>query len=607
MRSPILLALLSFAITNTNATAQSFLENVPDSVVYVPGQVLVRMRNNAVMLRPRLQALGLDTTVGRTGGGEFLYRIPPGTIAAMGASERYSRTAQVVDSLRADPNVEWAQPNYRVYIVGRPAAVRDLIPADPRWSDQWHYRNNGTSATESRGGISLPKAWDMGTGSGTITVSILDTGILPNHPDIVGSPNLVAGYDMISDALSANDGGGRDSNPTDPGDAVSAGECGGGQPPVDFPNSWHGTHVAGTVGVGNTNNAVGVAGVNWRVNVQPVRVLGKCGGTTADINDAIRWAAGLPVPGVPNNATPARVISMSLGAAGLPCTLSPSTQAAIDDARSAGAIVVVAAGNEASDAANAMPASCNGVVTVAASDARGVLASRYSNFGSTVEIMAPGGDTQRDDDGNGQPDGVLSMVQGGYAYYNGTSMATPHVSGVIALWLSQTPAVSNDSVLTELYARALARTSSQCPNACGAGLLNADRSGPVMPPPTSVTVVLNPNARYDVGETAVVTATVRAGSQPIPGKTVAFVTADPAIATVSPATAVTNASGEAVTTLTAVAKGSTSVTATADGVSGTSPIRVPSLSTIAIVLVVLIMIGIAWVRLGERRTGATRA
>jgi serine protease len=602
MRSTFLLALLFLNVSVSPAAAQTFLENVPDSATYVPGQVLVRMRNNAPMLGPRLRALGLDTTVARTGGSEYLYRIPPTTIAAMGAGERYTRTMQVVDSLRADPNVEWAQPNYRVYIVGRTAPLRDLIPTDPRWGEQWHYRNNGSASSESPGGINLPKAWDAGTGSNSINVSILDTGILPNHPDIVGSPNLVAGYDMISDALSANDGGGRDTNPTDPGDAVSAGECGGGQPPVDFPSSWHGTHVSGTVGVGNTNNTVGVAGVNWRVNVQPVRVLGKCGGTTADINDGIRWAAGLPVPGVPSNATPARVISMSLGAAGLPCSLSPSTQSAIDDARAAGAIVVVAAGNEASDAANAMPASCNGVVTVAASDERGVLATRYSNFGSTVEIMAPGGDTQRDDDGNGQPDGVLSMVQGGYAYYNGTSMATPHVSGVIALWLSQTPTISNDSVLKELYARALPRTSAQCPRACGAGLLNANRTSTVMPPPTMVTVTLNPDTRYDVGETAIVTATVRAGTQLLPGKTVTFVTGDPAIATVSPTSNITNASGVATTTLTALARGGTDVTATVDGVTGTSPIRVPSTSTIALAALLALMLAIGLTRLRRRKT-----
>ena len=130
-------------------------------------------------------------------------------------------------------------------------------------------------------------------------MAVLDTGILPAEADIAGSPNLAPGFDMITDPFIANDGDGRDSDATDPGDAVVAGECGPNEPPVDQGDSWHGSHVAGTIGVVNTNNGVGVAGANWSVTTVPVRVLGKCGGTNADINDGIRWAAGLPVPGVP--------------------------------------------------------------------------------------------------------------------------------------------------------------------------------------------------------------------------------------------------------------------------------------------------------------------
>jgi serine protease len=328
-------------------------------------------------------------------------------------------------------------------------------------------------------------------------VAIIDTGILPNHEDIVGSPNLVPGYDMISDPFTAHDGDGRDVDPTDPGDAVAPGECsptdpGGG-------DSWHGTHVAGTVGVGNTDNGVGVAGVNWATKVQAVRVLGKCGGTTADIVDAIRWAAGLSVPGVPNNSTPARVINMSLGGQpGFPCSGNPATQSAINDAVGAGAVVVVAAGNDAVDAATVSPASCENVITVAASDYRGHLASRYSNFGETIEIMAPGGDVRRDDNGDQKPDGVLSMVKGGYAYYNGTSMAAPHVSGVAALYMAEDPEMQlPGQVLARLKNDAILRNSTQCPNPCGAGLLSAFKKEtepingdkelmviPALPPPT---------------------------------------------------------------------------------------------------------------------------
>ena len=275
---------------------------------------------------------------------------------------------------------------------------------------------------------------------------------------------------MISDTFIANDGDGRDANPTDPGDATVANECSRAHRPSE--DSWHGTHVAGTVGVGNTDNSAGVAGANWQVTVVPVRVLGKCGGTISDINDAIRWAAGLPVPGVPANPDPAKVINMSLGGDGA-CSASPSTQSAINDAVAAGVTVVVAAGNNAADAANDMPASCDNVITVAASDYRGQLVTRYSNFGNTVEIMAPGGDVKRDDDGDGNPDGVLSMIDGGYAFYNGTSMAAPHVSGVAALLLAADPSLTPAQVLTTIQNNALPRSSTECPKPCGKGLLNA--------------------------------------------------------------------------------------------------------------------------------------
>jgi serine protease len=414
-------------------------------------------------------------------------------------------------------------------------------------------------------------------------VAVLDTGILPAHADVAGSPNLVSGYDLISDPAIANDGDARDADPTDPGDAILAGECGAGQPPQPLPSSWHGTHVAGTVGVGLTNNGVGVAGINWNVSVQAVRVLGKCGATTADINDAIRWGAGLAAPGVPANPTPARVINMSLGTPpGVPCSLSPSTQEAINDATAAGVTVVVAAGNDAADASQVMPASCDNVITVAASDARGRLA-RYSNFGTTVEMLAPGGDVQRDDNGDGQPDGVLSMVQGGYAYYNGTSMASPHVAGVAALWLATEPSLTPAQMRAQLQAMAIPRTSTECSQPCGAGLLNADRG-------LFVTVRLDPDKKLRGGETTTVQATVKLAGAPQAGKTVAFSSSDAAVATVSPATATTSAAGVATTTLTGHARGDATVTATVDGVSASTPVRVPSLSVIALAVLTLLLI-----------------
>ena len=587
MRNKILLLLALGAMAVLDLNAQRI---VPDQPTFVPGQVIVKMRTDVSLTAGRLGVFGLDSTVRRTGGArEFIYQIPSGRVGVMTVTAARDSTLAVVEALRADPNVEYAQPNYRLYAIGSPLTTPRMVvlaPNDTRYSDQWHYHNNGTGAGESPGGINLPRAWDTSTGSNSISVSVLDTGILPNHPDITGSGNLAAGYDMISNTFTANDGDGRDTDPTDPGDALVAGECGGVPPwpPVDLDDSWHGTHVSGTIGVGNTNNGVGVAGVNWNVSVQAVRVLGKCGGSTSDINDGIRWAAGLPVPGVPNNASPARVINMSLGTPpGNPCTNSPSTQSAIDDAVAAGAVVVVAAGNDSVDASQVFPASCNNVITVAASDANGDLETEYSNFGSTVEIMAPGGDVTPNAAG-----GVLSMVQAGYAFYNGTSMAAPHVAGVAALWLSVDPSLTPTQLLTALQAATMPRTSSQCPQPCGAGLLNAI-GGPI-PPMLAVAVSLADDNIKNNGTTTA-TATVTLDGSPQPGKSVDFDTGDPGVATiVPPASSVTGADGKATATVRGVDEGTTDVTASTNGAVGSVPIEVPSLSTIAIVLLALAML-----------------
>lgn len=561
----------------TPAEVQTLLESAqPPGIQFVPGEIIVKMKPTMGLQAVEELQMGIQA-VQNTSGGEIIYKILPVVRGRLPAAQAQDRTLAVVRELSARPDVEYAQPNYILRIA-------DTTPNDPRFPEQWHYFNNGTGTGASPGGISLPRAWDTSTGSANVVVAVIDTGILPNHPDIVGSPNLIAGFDMVSDPTRANDGDGRDSDPTDPGDAAAPGECFPGSPAL--PNSWHGTHVSGTVGVGRTNNGVGVAGANWNVSVQAVRVLGKCGGTIADINDGIRWAAGFPVPGVPTNPTPAKVINMSLGGGGA-CSISPSTQAAINDAVGSGTAVVVAAGNEASDASGFLPASCDNVITVAASDARGHLVTRYSNFGATVEIMAPGGDVRRDDDGDGNNDGVLSMVHpvdGTYARYNGTSMATPHVAGVAALWVAQTPGLTPVQLLAELQSTALPRTSSQCPQPCGAGLLTALRGDQLV-----VGVALDPDRTLQPGETTTVRATVTQGGAPQPGKTVTFRSGDPSIASVAPATAVTNSSGEAEATVRGESQGNTTVTAVVDGVSASvpvqvAPVQVPALSLIGVIV-----------------------
>jgi serine protease len=239
---------------------------------------------------------------------------------------------------------------------------------------------------------------------------------------------ILPGYDFITDSAMANDGDGRDSDPTDPGDWVQAGECGGGEPQQDIPSSWHGTHVAGTIAA-KTNNDIGVSGVAWEAKLLPVRVLGKCGGYTSDIADGMRWAAGAAVTGVPDNPNPAKVLNLSLGALG---ECSQTYGEAIEAVRAQGASVVIAAGNSNQDASQYRPANCPGVITVAATKRDGGRAY-YSNFGTTVDVAAPGGQTF--DPVSNTPtttDGVLSTLNAGqttpgtddyYGFYQGTSMA----------------------------------------------------------------------------------------------------------------------------------------------------------------------------------------
>jgi len=259
--------------------------------------------------------------------------------------------------IAANPNVEFVQVD-RIM-------KHTLTPNDTRYSEQW-----GFSSTTA--GIRANQAWDVATGSGVI-VAVLDTGHV-SHSDL--NNNIVAGYDFISSSTIAGDGNGRDADPSDPGDYS------GGQP-----SSWHGTHVAGTVAA-LTNNAKGVAGTAFNAKVMPVRVLGRGGGSTSDIADAIIWASGGSVSGVPtlSAADAADVINMSLGGSGSCDTL---TQNAINSAVSRGTAVVVAAGNSNANAANFTPASCNNVINVASITSAGARSS-FSNYGTSIDVSAPG-------------------------------------------------------------------------------------------------------------------------------------------------------------------------------------------------------------------------
>lgn len=354
----------------------------------------------------------------------------------------------LLEELNARADVEYAEPD----LIMKPLAT----PSDPRYSEQWHY-------FESTGGLNLPSAWDSTSGSGVV-VGVIDTGYLP-HADLIA--NLLPGYDMIDDTFVSQDGDGRDSDATDPGDWSAAGTCASNDPGSN--SSWHGTHVAGTIAA-QANNGAGGVGVAYNAKVVPIRVLGRCGGYTTDIADGIIWGAGGSVSGAPSNANPAQVLNLSLGGSG---SCGNTTQSAIDTARSLGTTVVVAAGNSNVNASNATPANCNGVITVAATGRTGAKAY-YSNYGSVVDLAAPGGDMS-----SGTADGVLSTLNSGsttagsdnYAFYQGTSMAAPHVAGAAALLYATDPTITPDEVESALIAsvRSFPGSCSQC----GAGIVDA--------------------------------------------------------------------------------------------------------------------------------------
>ncbi|MBJ6981240.1 S8 family serine peptidase [Luteimonas sp. MC1572] len=335
--------------------------------------------------------------------------------------------------IASNPNVEYVEVDKLNKAV--------LTPNDTNFSQQWGF---GTTPA----GIRATQAWDVTTGTGAV-VAVLDTGIT-NHSDL--NANILPGYDFIIDTAVAGDGNGRDSDASDPGD-YSGG----------YASSWHGTHVAGTVAA-VTNNAKGVAGTAFGAKVVPVRVLGRGGGYDSDIADAVIWASGGTVSGVPANANPAEVINLSLGGTG---SCGSAMQSAINGAVGRGTTLVIAAGNSNANTSGFSPANCNNVIAVGSITSTGARSS-FSNYGALVDIAAPGSSIMSTLNSGSQGPGSES-----YASYSGTSMAAPHVAGVVALIQSvsnpaKTPA--QIEALIKSTASAFPSTPSQT---IGAGIVNA--------------------------------------------------------------------------------------------------------------------------------------
>lgn len=412
--------------TLTAVSAESL--GIPAAARFASGEVIVRFRDGvSAASTDQVSALGLVTVRSLSVGAQLMradrVRLPGQTIQADAAEA--ADTLALLARLRARPDVLYAQPNY--------LRTASFVPNDPLYADQWHYPM-----------IGLEEAWEVTRGSPDVVVAVLDTGVVIDHEDFADCGRSIMGYDFYD----------YDADSTDEGTEDDTG--------------FHGTHVAGTVGA-CSDNGIGVAGVDHEATLLHVRVLGPGGGFDADIANAIVWAAGLEQMGVPLNPNPADVINMSLGGPGP----SPVMQEAIDLANGAGAIIVVAAGNESSDAWGYSPASAFGVITVGAVGPTPELAS-YSNHGTAVEIMAPGGDY----DGN-LDSLVLSTISDDlgatddYWYMQGTSMASPHVAGVVALMKALDPDLDWVRASAYLMRTAQPIDTTLCQTwGCGAGLID---------------------------------------------------------------------------------------------------------------------------------------
>ena len=341
-----------------------------------------------------------------------------------------------------------------VKVVARNFVKRGFrVPNDPFYFYQWHYE-----------AVNMPAAWDITTGAADIVVAVIDSGLVVSHPDVID--RLVPGVDVIEDPGVAADGNGRDTDPTDPGDNL----FGNGQ------HSFHGTHVAGTIGA-ESDNAEGVAGTMWAGRILPIRVLGQAlSGSDADILSGVLWAVGEDeVEQLPPNQNPAKVINLSLGGEtdqqGQEIWQEVISIVTDDEDGTFGKpIVICAAGNTDQDAAVIVPANLDGIITVGATRFDGTRAP-YSNRGAVIDIMAPGGDEAVDLNADGYGDGVLSLYGNEYNFEQGTSMSAPHVAGVVGLLVSLVPDL--DQATAEIILKESADPTSQCNEGCGAGLLDA--------------------------------------------------------------------------------------------------------------------------------------